>query len=110
MKIKLLSSINYDGKNLEDGSVVEVEQSIGEKWIAIGAGEVAEATTASSPLVATPLASESNETPATPSEPEPVASIPQPVSGQPTEEQIAKALSLVESDLPSQTSNEEPQL
>lgn len=110
MKVKLLSSINYDGKTLEDGSVVEVEKSIGEKWIALGAAEVAEATTVSSPLASTPPASESNEQPVPTAEPAPVAVIPQPVSGQPTKEQIAKALSLVESDSPSTTSDEEQQL
>jgi hypothetical protein len=50
MKVRILSPISHDGQQLAEGDVRDVEQTVGEKWISIGAAEPAAETVDSAPL------------------------------------------------------------
>jgi hypothetical protein len=50
MKVRILSPISHDGQPLAEGDVRDVEQATGEKWVSIGAAELAAESATPAPL------------------------------------------------------------
>ena len=109
MRVTLLSNINHDGRNYEDGSVVDVPEELAQKWIEIGAAKENDGEGGASelnPFVATaPSQSEQTVQAVAPQEPPVPVQEPETPAVDPTPEQIAEDLRQAGLDSPQQPGN-----
>lgn len=86
MEVTLLTNISHDGKNLTEGTVAEVPEELGRKWVENGSAEASKgAANAPAPLV-----------PETPVEPPAPQVPPVPTPDGTTPEQVQEDLANIE--------------